>query len=253
MDIRTHEGRPPHRQSDEMGYRNVNDQERKASLIAGAGSLFLGLRRGGVLGLAMSALGGWLGYRGISGHCPVFARLGKSTAKPTDRGLFGTAPVHISTGVTVGREPQELYQFWRGFTRLPTFMKYLTEVRPGEGNRTHWVAESPLGGRVEWESEVVEDVPNERIVWHTTENSDIDHSGEIRFRSAPAGRGTEVELDLHYEMPGGKLGEPWTAFFNSMTEHAVREDLRRFKWLMEAHEIPTNAVTSIASRQRDPQ
>ncbi|HET8701472.1 MAG TPA: SRPBCC family protein [Nitrococcus sp.] len=251
MDIRAHEGRPSYRQP--AGYRNVSDQERKASLIAGAGSLLFGLRRGGVFGLTMGALGGLLGYRGLTGHCPVFARLGKSTAKPTDRGLFGTAPVDISTGVTINREPQDLYQFWRGFTRLPTFMKYITEVQPSEGNRTHWVAESPIGGKLEWESEVVEDVPNERIIWRTTEDSRVAHRGEIRFRPAPAGRGTEVELDLHYEVPGGKLGQTWKSFAKFMTEQAIREDLRRFKRLMEAREIPTNAVTSIASRQRGPQ
>lgn len=251
MDIRAHEERLPRRAA--ASYHNVNDQERKVSLLAGAGSLIFALRRGGLFGLAVGALGGLLGYRGATGHCPVFARLGKSTARPSDQGLFGTAPLHITTGVTIGREPQELYQFWRGFTRLPTFMKFITEVRPSGEQRTHWVAESPLGGKLEWESEVTEDVPNERIAWRATEDSKIAHSGEIRFRSAPAGRGTEVELDLHYEVPGGNLGKAWKGFVKSMTEQAIREDLRRFKRLMETREIPTNAVTSIASRQRGPQ
>lgn len=252
MDIKTHEGRPPHRQP-AAGYHNVSDQERKASLIGGAGSLIFALRRGGILGLALAAVGGLLSYRGITGYCPMFARWGKSTAKATDRGLFSTAPLHITTGVTIGREPQELYQFWRDFTRLPTFMKFITEVRPSGEDRIHWVAESPLGGKLEWDSEVVADVPNQRIAWRATEDSPINHSGEIRFRSAPAGRGTEVELDLNYEAPGGKLSKALGGFLNSMTEQAVREDLRRFKWLMEAREIPTNAVASIASHQRDPQ
>ena len=252
MDIRAHEGPSPRRRPP-AGHCNVSDQERKASLIAGLGSLIFALRRGGLSGLAMGALGGMLSYRGVTGHCPVYTAMGKSTAKPTDRGLFGPVPLHVTTGMTIAREPQELYQFWRDFTRLPTFMKFIAEVRPSGEQRTHWVAESPLGGRLEWESEVVEDVPNERIVWRATEDSQVKHDGEIRFRCAPAGRGTEVELDLRYEVPAGKLGKALGGFLNSMTEQALREDLRRFKRLMESHEIPTNAVTSIASRQRGPQ
>ena len=252
MDTRTHDEPPPRRRSEE-NYRNVNDRERKASLIAGLASVLLGLRRGGAFGLALGAFGGLLGYRGATGHCPVFATMGKSTARPADRGLFAGEPLRITTGVTINREPRELYLFWRDFTELPKFMKFITEVRTISEQRTRWVAESPLGGKLEWESEVVEDIPNERIVWRATEHSKIKQHGEVRFRSAAGGRGTEVELDLRYELPAGTLSRTLAGFVNSLTEQAIREDLRRFKRLMEAHEIPTNAVTSIASRQGGPQ
>ncbi len=254
MELKSHEprawrGQDPDHEQHADDYHNVGDQERKISLAAGAGSLLYGLRHGGVSGLALSALGGLLVYRGASGHCAVSARLGRNTASPSDRGLFGeSGPLHLAVGVTINRQPDDLYEFWHGFTRLPQFMKYIRDVRASGPDRTIWIAQTPIGGRVEWESEIVRDVPNESISWRSVEGSGIRQDGEVRFRPAPDGRGTEVELNLRYEPPAGKLGKAFGGLLNTLTKQAAREDLRRFKRLMGAGEIPTAATTADEKR-----
>jgi uncharacterized membrane protein len=253
MELDTPHSHSLQRQTD--SYRNVGDSDRKISLVAGAGSMLYGLTRGGMLGLALTAVGGLFVYRGLSGHCPMFSRMGYSTARPSDRGLFGEqrGPLHFTTGVTIQRSPEELYDFWHGFTHLPRFMKFIRDVRPSGGDRTHWVAEIPGMGQVEWESEVVRDVPNESISWRSVEGSEIPQEGEIRFRRAPDGKGTEVELDMRYEPPAGRLGRAFGGLLNVMTKEAAREDLRRFKRLMETGEIPTgSSQTADVSQQPAP-
>jgi len=207
----------------------LRDQERIASLAIGAGSLLYGLRRGGVMGVAVGAMGALLTYRGLV----------------DDR----ADTQHFTVHLTIDRAPEDLYQFWHGFTRLPQVLNYITDIRSIQGEqRTHWVAEAPGGATVEWDAEVTEDVPNERIAWRTLEGADISNWGSIRFRPAPAGRGTEVELELHYEPPGGMLSKTLVRFLNSMTAEAAREDLRRFKRLMETGEVPTASRAATGSQ-----
>ena len=236
----SHESDTPERGA----YHNVGATDRRVSLAASAALATFALRRRGVLGSLAGGLSAWLGYRGATGHCPVYTRMGHSTTHRGERGVFRTkGEASVSTGVTIDRSPEDLYNAWRDFTRLPTFMKYIREVRSVGENRTHWVAEAPTGRRVEWDAEVTEDVPNERIAWRSVQDADIHQVGEIRFRPAPEGRGTEVELSMTHEAPAGAApGRAVSALLGALTRQMAREDLKRFKRLMESGEIPTNAT-----------
>ncbi|MEX0732266.1 MAG: SRPBCC family protein [Aquisalimonadaceae bacterium] len=202
---------------------SLRDREKIITLALGTGAIYLGLRRGGLLGLAAGALGTLLTYRGLT-HARA-------------------RPLHFVTGVTIDRPPEELYQFWHGFTNLPRFMKSIRNIQPIGDDRTHWVAAPAGAGEIEWDAEVVDDIPNEQIGWRTVEGSDIHHQGRIRFHPAPAGRGTEVELEVRYEPVGSTLAGAMGRYLNTVTEAAAREDLRRFKRLMESGEIPTGSIT----------
>ena len=46
-------------------------------------------------------------------------------------------------------------------------------------------------------------------------------------------------MRLQYEPPGGKLGSAVAWMFGEEPTQTVREDLRRFKQVMEAREVPT--------------
>lgn len=69
---------------------NVGTAERWVSALAGTGLTMLGLSRRSRAGMAMTAAGGMLLWRGIGGSCPLYAVLGWSTAHPVpiapDRG-----------------------------------------------------------------------------------------------------------------------------------------------------------------------
>lgn len=224
--------------------RNVGDNERRLSLVGGALASILGLRRGGLMGVLMTGLGAALMYRGATGHCGMYARMGRSTASQSDRGLFGSmtssAPPRMRASVTINRDRGEIYSYWRDFSNLARFMRYIEEVRPAPDGRSHWVAEVPMAGRLEWDSEVTADEPDERIAWRSVEGSEIETTGEVRFRSSPYG--TEVEVEMSYQPPGA-AGAVAARLVRSLTQTMLREDLRRFKRMMESGEVPSAAIS----------
>jgi len=140
--------------------------------------------------------------------------------------------------VTIDRSPEELYQFWRNFENLPRFMEHLKSVRCQDDRRSHWVVNSPMGKAVEWDAEIINDQPGQLIAWQTLSNADVVNAGTVRFELSPDGRGTLVRVLIKYDPPGGKLGAAVAKFSAENPDIQVREDLRRFKQLMEAGESP---------------
>ena len=68
--------------------------------------------------------------------------------------------------------------------------------------------------------------------------SDIATAGSVRFTSARQGRSTQVSVHLQYAAPGGGAGRLLALVLGRDPAHMIREDLRRFKQLLEAGEIP---------------
>ncbi len=225
--------------------KNVSDVERAASAVAGGAMVAYGLKQGGMLGTAMSLLGGGLLLRGATGHCPAYEAAGIDTAhkrsgnpnSPFGKGWL-SGKVHVTRSITINRSQEELYRFWRNFENLPAFMKHLETVSNREGNLSHWKAKAPLGQSVEWDAEVTSDIANERIGWKSVEGSDIANSGVVEFRPT-TNRGTEVRVVMTYEAPGGKLGSFLAWLFGEEPSTQIAEDLRRFKMLMETGQIIT--------------
>lgn len=223
---------------------NVNGPERVASALAGSALVGFGLKQGGILGAAMSVLGGEMLFRGATGHCHVYDAAGIDTTSETarQRGPFGkkalSGLVKVKRSVTINKSPAELYTFWKHFENLPGFMNHLKAVNVIDERRSHWIAKSPVGDTVEWDAEITSDEPNEHIGWKSVEGSEIANSGMVQFRPT-IDRGTEISVDLSYESPGGKIGSLIAKLFGEEPEQQVAEDLRRFKRLMETGEIIT--------------
>jgi uncharacterized membrane protein len=124
-------------------------------------------------------------------------------------------------------------------------MFHLSEVRQLDNNRSHWVAKLSDGllaktlGTVEWDAEILEEVENERLVWKSVADARIDNAGEVRFVDAPNGQGTEVHVVMAYRPPAGQLGGVLMKLFNPAFEQMIKQDLRRFKQLLETGEITT--------------
>ena len=98
-------------------------------------------------------------------------------------------------------------------------------------------ARGPLGMKVEWDAEIIVDLPGEAIGWKSIDGSDVDTAGSVRFRELPHGRGTEVRVNLKYDPPGGKVGTAIAKLFGESPEQQIRADMRRFKQILEAGEI----------------
>jgi uncharacterized membrane protein len=141
--------------------------------------------------------------------------------------------VHVKTAVTVNRPRPEVYAFWRQLDNLPRFMSHLESVTVVDNVRSHWKAKAPLGLTVEWDADLISDVLHEQISWKSTANADIPNAGSVRFRDATGGRGTEVLVELAYHPPVAALGAALAKLFGEEPSQQVRDDLRRFKQVME--------------------
>ena len=178
------------------------------------------------IGLGLAALAGGLA-------AAQFSRRRPGAGANRTRG-----EVRVEHVTTINRPIAEVYDAWKDFERFPRFMRHLESVQVMSDRRSLWRAKAPAGTSVEWEAEIVEDRPAERLSWQTIEGSDIQHSGTVTFEHAPGARGTEVRAVLYYSPPAGAVGRVIARLFGEEPEQQIREDLRRFKQLMETGEIP---------------
>src|SRR5581483_1136352 len=133
----------------------------------------------------------------------------------------------------------EVYAFWRKFENLPRIMTHLEDVRSIDNRYSHWTARGPMNMSIEWDAEIIDERENEFIVWRSCAGSDIENRGSVQFFPALNGEATEISVALDYDPPAGKAGALFARVFGKDPEQQVREDLRAFKALMEAGEIPT--------------
>ena len=176
-----------------------------------------------------------------------------ATAKdpnPAAAGLAADADADtlIERTVTIDRPRNELYAFWREFRNLPLFMENIESVTEFDGARSHWRVKAPLDSTVEWDSILVEDIPGEVIEWRSADGASVKNSGRIEFRDSSNGRGTRVTATIAYDPPGGKLGRLFATLFQREPKVQARQDLRRFKQLMETGEISTSQPPVAAPR-----
>jgi uncharacterized membrane protein len=144
----------------------------------------------------------------------------------------------VSAGVTVNRSAADAYGLWRDFSRLPEFMVHLESV---SADGKHWVAKRPGGGTVDWDVELVADVPDQRLAWRSVEGADVANAGEVSFGPAPGDRGTEVRVRLTYEPPFGAAGNAVARLLGEEPKQQVTDDLRRFKQVLETGEVVRSA------------
>lgn len=210
-------------------------------LALGAGALLLlvGASRRSGLGAFMAASSVPLLYRGVTGRWP------ESLCVPDDTqaALGGSRGVHVRESTRLEVPVAEVYRFWRRLENLPRFMARLDRVTEGPDGRSHWVAAGPAGMAVEWDAEIINDVENKVLAWRSLAGSDVASAGSVHFDTVRGGRSTEVRVHLQYAPPGGKAGALVASLFGRDASRTVREDLRRFKQLLEAGEVPRITAT----------
>jgi uncharacterized membrane protein len=194
------------------------DLVRWGSVIGGSALALLGLSRRSKSGFAIAAAGGLLAYRGAT--------------------LDANQDFHAESSFAINCSPQQAYQFWRNFENLPRFMRNLESVKVTDGRHSEWSALGRFGKSIRWSAEIVEERDNEWIVWRSLEGPDIDCRGSVHFREAVGKRGTVVTAAMQYRPPAGAVGKSVATVLGKDPEFMLREDLRRFKALMESGEVP---------------
>jgi len=215
---------------------NVGYGERWASALAGAALALYGIRRMSWAGLALAVAGGTLIYRGASGHCQMYKALGVDRAH---RGGVrqGNLGVKLDQAVLVHAPADRLFRYWRNLENLPRIMSNVDAVRVEGPTRSHWVVRGPAGKTLEWDAEIINEVPNEVIAWRSIGHPDVEHAGSVRFEAAGDGPGTIVRVSLQYDPPAGILGHTIASTWGGDAGKRIDEDLTNFKQAVESGRI----------------
>lgn len=148
--------------------------------------------------------------------------------------------VQVLTVQAVRADRAHLYGLWSALELIPLWQEFVVSVTPLAGRRSHWVMgnpEDPKGKRIEFDSEITEDVPGQSIAW-TSVSHDVDLSGRVTFEPASEARGTRVTLLQQTKVPGGLFGNAVLGGAVRSPRQIAKENLRHFKQLAESGEIP---------------
>ena len=222
--------------------RNMSETDRWASFAAGTAMTLYGLSRRRPSGFVLAVFGGLLIRRGALGHCDVYEALDLNTSSSsgdTRRALSGRRGTNVDEATTINRSASDLYLFWRNLENLPRFFEHLQSVKHLSDTLSRWRAKGPGGTVVEWDAEIINEVPNQLIAWRSIEGSDVVSAGSVHFEEAGVGRGTRIRVRLQYSPPGGKVGTALARLVGRDAAAEIREDLRRFKQLLETGEVAT--------------
>jgi uncharacterized membrane protein len=156
--------------------------------------------------------------------------------------------VLVGRSVTINRPREELYAFWRDFKNLPRFMQNVHGVTVQDQTHSHWMIKAPAGATVEWDSKITRDDPGRLIAWQSLEGASVRNSGQVEFLDSPDNRGSVVRVTLTYDPPAGGVGKLVAKLFQKEPKIQARQDLRRFKQLMETGEVATAQPPDAAPR-----
>ncbi|GAA3291177.1 SRPBCC family protein [Streptomyces cinereospinus] len=106
-------------------------------------------------------------------------------------------------------------------------MEGVEEVRQLDDRHNHWTTK--IGGvRREFDTEIVDQLPDERITWRTT-SGDTQQRGSVRFQRVDDTH-TRVELVMDVE-PSGVAEK--AADMTGVIDRRIKGDMRRFKDYVE--------------------
>ena len=126
---------------------------------------------------------------------------------------------------------------WRDVERIPLWQEQIASVTSTGPKTSHWVMRAN-DKTIEWDSEILADEPGKRIAWRST-SGDFNNAGEVIFEPAPGGHGTMIIVLQEFRM--GKLASLWETITARNPKQSVIENVRHFKALVEAGEIPRTA------------
>jgi uncharacterized membrane protein len=126
------------------------------------------------------------------------------------------------------------YNQWTQFEDFPQFMDGVELVKQLDDKHLLWRAK--VGGKEEeWQADITEQVPDQRIAWHSTTGAK--NAGLVTFQPQGSNR-TRITLRLDYdpegmvENVGDKMG---------FMSRQVEKDLKNFKEFIESRGTSTGA------------
>jgi uncharacterized membrane protein len=135
------------------------------------------------------------------------------------------------------------YNQWTQFEEFPRFMEGVESVTQLDDTHVQWVAE--VGGqRREWEAEITEQKPDERIAW--TSRTGTGNAGVVTFhRIDDNTTRVMLQLEIYPEDWVEKAGE-----LTGVVSARVKGDMGRFKEFIESMGTETGAWRGEVDRQK---
>jgi uncharacterized membrane protein len=133
----------------------------------------------------------------------------------------------VKEAVEVEVPVRAAYNQWTQFEEFPQFMEGVEEVRQLDERHNHWTTRISGVAR-EFDTEIVDQLPDERITWRTT-TGDTRQKGTVLFQRLDDTH-TRVELVMDVEPTGAaeKAGD-----MLGVIDRRVKGDMRRFKEYIE--------------------
>jgi len=140
----------------------------------------------------------------------------------------------IEESIDIAVPVSTAYNQWTQFESFPQFMDGVDRVEQLDDTRLHWVAD--VGGQTrEWDAEITEQHPDERVAWRAVGNEGPD--GVVTFHKLGTEQ-TKVMLQMAYD-PEGMKESIGSAF--GLDSRRVKGDLESFKEFIEARGGETGA------------
>jgi uncharacterized membrane protein len=140
----------------------------------------------------------------------------------------------IKESIDVNVPASTAYNHWTQFEQFPKFMEGVESVTQADDTHLRWAA-NVGGARREWEAEIVEQVPDQKIAWRASAGNGP--NGIVTFE--PLGPdSTLMTVEMSYE-PDGLMEQLGAKA--GIDARQVGADLKRFKQLVEIVGAETGA------------
>ncbi|MFG1664210.1 SRPBCC family protein [Streptomyces sp. Y7] len=134
----------------------------------------------------------------------------------------------VKEAIEVDVSLRKAYDQWTQFEEFPNFMEGVDEVTQLDDRHNHWI--TSIGGvRREFDTEIVDQLADDRITWRTVDG-ETSQRGSVRFEPLDDMH-TRVELTMDVE-PSGMAEKGADAL--GLIDRRVKGDLRRFKDYVES-------------------
>ncbi len=204
-------------------YENIGLNERLASMFLG------GILIGRSLKNPFKSkflYGAYLTYRGITGNCLIYDRLGIDAKKPH--------AVNIRGEFVIDKPAAQVYAYWRNLKNLPVSLQRLMHVDIVDEHLSTWKSNA-IGKlfSIKWDAEIVKDEPGHLIGWRAINDKIFRHVGRVEFTETADGTGTILKIVLSYHPPIGGVGMGLARLLNPLFEQALKKEIKHFKHRIE--------------------
>ena len=134
----------------------------------------------------------------------------------------------VQESVDVNVPVHTAYNQWTQFESFPEFMEGVESITQTDDRHSHWITK--VGGvRREFDTEITEQHPDERVAWRST-GGDTRQAGVVTFHRL-SDDSTRVTIQIDWEPQG--LTEKVGSAVN-VDDRQVKADAKRFKDFIES-------------------